>query len=110
MAVPKLGASISTQPDSASQDFVYTEDDYWSTTSVPHVFTPGVHVLGNIDLAGRMNQYEESGLCLVRVGNLCSTRTNVKLIYLAWDLASSNISPDTGTTRRYSAVRTAIVR
>jgi hypothetical protein len=110
MAVRKLGASISTQPNSASQDFVYTEDHYWSTTSMPHVFTSDVHVLGDIDLGGRVNQYEESELCLVRVRNLYSTRTNVKLIHLAWDLTSSNISPDTGITRRDYAVRAAIER
>jgi hypothetical protein len=108
MAVPKLDASISTQPNRANQDFVYKEDNHWSTTSAPHVFSSDVHVLGNIDLGGRMNRYEESESRQVRVRHLCATRTDLKLTYPAWHHTSSDTSPnDTGIRRRCSTTRTA---
>jgi hypothetical protein len=109
MAVPKLDASISTQPNSASQDFVYTNDDHWSTTSVHQAFTSDVHVLKNIDLGGRKNQCEGPKLHLVRVCHLFTTRIYVKLTNLAWHHTSSNTSSnDTGITRRRSTIGTAI--
>jgi hypothetical protein len=107
MAVPKLDASISTQPNRAGQGFVYTEDDHWSTTSVPHVFTS----YGNIDLGGRMDRYEESKPRLVRVRHLCATRIDLKLTHPAWHHTSSDTSPnDTCIRRRRSTIRTAIER
>jgi hypothetical protein len=111
MAVPKLDASISTQPNCANQDFVYKEDNHWSTTSAPYVFTSDVHVLGNMDLGGRMDRYEDSKPRLVRVRHLCATRTDLKLIYPAWYYTSSDTSPnDTCNRRRRSTIRTAIER